>query len=508
MVKPVMNAQTSHPDIDMDDVQGLVRFGHGHLSESAFLLLAIRDPGAAREWLAQTPVTSARSQSRLPELAVQVAFTASGLGALGVAQSTLMAFSEAFTTGMSGDENLSRRLGDTGSNHPRHWRWGGAAANTPHVLLMIYTLPGKLGDYLQQMLASNFAAAFEVQHTLHATSPGPEEPFGFVDGISQPMIDWKQSMRNDPRARDHYNNLLAPGEVLLGYPNEYGLYTDRPLLHPSEAPGSQLLPTAIDQPLQKDLGRNGSYVVLRQLLQDVPAFWRFIDEQSGSDAGRRDQLAAAMVGRRRDGTPLATLATRPIAGLQADNVFNFDDDPRGRQCPLGAHIRRANPRTGDFPPGVNSAVKRLLRTVGFDRENAAEDLIAASRFHRILRRGRAFGSRLTPEQALSKPPLQEAQEERGLYFVCLGANIARQFEFVQNAWIVNAKFAGLPTESDPLLGNREPLASGAATNCFSQPRAGEPAHCVHDLPQFVTVCGGAYFFMPGLRALTFILQQK
>jgi len=506
--KPVMNAQSSHSTVDMDDVQGLVRFGHGHLSEMAFILLQVNDPGAARRWLAQVPVTSARSKSPLPESALQLAFTASGLTALGVSQSTVMAFSEEFTTGISGSENLSRRLGDIGSNHPRHWRWGSTTTNTPHVLLMIYTLPGRLSDYLQNTLTSDFGSAFAVQHTLHSLSSGPEEPFGFVDGISQPVIDWHKSMPPDRHAHDKYSNLLAPGEVLLGYPNEYGLYTERPLLHPSQAPEALTLPTAIEQPLLRDLGRNGSYLVLRQLIQDVPAFWQFVDEQSGSDARRRDSLAAAMVGRQRDGTPLAGLATRPITESEAGDLFDFDHDPLGRLCPLGAHIRRANPRTGDYPPEVDSAVKRLLRTLGFNREHPTDDLLSASRFHRLLRRGRAYGSMLTPEQALSRTPSNKLEEERGLYFVCLAANISRQFEFVQNAWIANSKFAGLPTESDPLLGNRAPLASGAATDSFTQPRQGEPAYCVRSLPQFVTVCGGAYFFMPGIRALKFILQQK
>ena len=506
-----MSVSGARPQLELEDIQGLVRFAHGHLGEAAFLLLRVREKNAARHWLAQAPVTSAVARKPLPATALQLAFTADGLRALGLDEETLAAFSEAFTSGMSGDENRSRRLGDSGANHPGHWRWGGDAATAPHVLLMVYTLPGKLTAHLRSIVGGEFDAAFETLQTLRSKSLGPEEPFGFVDGISQPVIDWQQEMSTDPHERDAYVNLLAPGEVLLGYRNEYGLYTERPLLHPAEVPDAQQLPAAEDQPELKDLGRNGSYLVLRQLAQDVPAFWRFVDEQSGGDADEREQLAAAMVGRRRDGTPLLPRATAPIAGIsaeQADNLFTFDRDPLGRQCPVGAHIRRANPRTGDFPPGVDGLCPRLVRTLGFGRRHRDEDLVASTRFHRILRRGRVFGSRLTPEQALRDKPLKKAGEERGLYFVCLGANIARQFEFVQNAWLASAKFAGLPTESDPLLGNREPLASGDATDHFSQPRDGEPARVVRNLPRFVTVQGGAYFFLPGLRALKFILRQR
>jgi Dyp-type peroxidase family len=505
-----MTATNTDSAIDLDDVQGLVRFAHGQLSESAFLLLRVKDPVVARQWLRAAPVTSAQAQSPRPQSALQVAFTAAGLLALGLEEGAVMSFSETFSTGMSGAENRSRRLGDTGNNHPQHWRWGSSRDDNPHVLLMVYTLPGKLTDYLRRMQTADFTQAFAVQQTLRSKSSGVEEPFGFVDGISQPLIDWQQSISTDPHVRAAYSNLLAPGEILLGYPNEYGLYTERPLLDPDDVSGSQVLPAAVEAPQRKDLGRNGSYLVLRQLAQDVTAFWRYVDEQSGADASGREQLAAAMVGRQRDGTPLLARQQYPVAaasGADPGNQFTFDDDPLGEQCPLGAHIRRANPRTGDFPPGTDGLVKRLQRTLGFGRRHPLDDLVASTRFHRILRRGRVYGSKLTPEQALRDKPLKKAQEERGLLFVCLGANIARQFEFVQNAWIDSSKFAGLDSEGDPLLGNREPLASGAATDRFSQPRPGKPAHSVQNLPQFVTVRGGAYFFLPGLRALTFITRE-
>jgi hypothetical protein len=36
------------------------------------------------------------------------------------------------------------------------------------------------------------------------------------------------------------------------------------------------------------------------------------------------------------------------------------------------------------------------------------------------------------------------------------------------------------------------------------PRANGPARRITGLPQFVTVKGGAYFFLPGLRALRYL----
>ena len=505
-----MNSPGRADPAEFDDIQALVRFGHGHMTESAFLLLRIRESAAARQWLSAAAITSAQPVSPLPDNALQVAFTAIGLRCLGLDDGIVSQFSEEFTSGMSADENRSRRLGDTGTNHPRHWLWGGTGDDSPHLVLLAYSVAGKLESFLEQICTEPFTTAFDVQQTLNATAAGPEEPFGFADGISQPLIDWEQSYSAGHHLRDSYSNRLALGEIVLGYPNEYALYTARPLLQSSHVAGARILPNAADQPATRDLGRNGTYLVLRQLAQDVGGFWQYLDRQTGSDPLQREQLAAAMVGRQRDGSPLIGGCGRPISGIDptsTNNQFTFEEDPHGQVCPLGSHIRRANPRTGDFPPGADDACSRLLRTLGFGRRYPGDDLVAASRFHRILRRGRAYGPSLSPDQALLEPSQDVPGAERGLYFVCLSGNISRQFEFVQNAWLMNTKFAGLPTESDPLLGNRQALASGATTDHFSLPRQEAPARCIRGLPQFVTVRGGAYFFMPGLRALAFILAQ-
>jgi deferrochelatase/peroxidase EfeB len=505
-----MNAPSESMSVDFSDIQGLVRFAHGRLNEAAFVLLRVKDAILARHWLADAPISSAKAISPLPPSALQIAFTASGLRALGLDEAILAEFSTEFSSGICGDENRSRRLGDTANNKPQGWQWGGIRAEEPHVLLMVYSGEGELKSTLNKLHQSEFKAAFDKLYTLKSKTSGPEEPFGFVDGISQPLIDWQQSVSTDPHKRDRYGNLLALGEVLLGYPNEYGLCTGRPLLKNAATGSSRALPTALDAPGCRDLGRNGTYLVLRQLAQDVSGFWQFLDRHAGADLQQREQLAAAMVGRQRDGSPLMARTGSDIAGVaphSSDNHFNYDSDPLGRRCPIGSHIRRANPRTGDVPPGVTGPTSRLLRTLGFIRRHPADDLVASTRFHRILRRGRVYGSSLKPEQALRVPPLKKAAEERGLYFICLGANIARQFEFVQNAWCMSSKFAGLPTEADPLIGNREPLTSGSATDSFSQPQAGAPALRTEALPQFVSVRGGAYFFMPGLRALNYIVHQ-
>ena len=196
-----------------------------------------------------------------------------------------------------------------------------------------------------------------------------------------------------------FHNFVATGEILLGYPNEYGLYTERPLLDARVA-GATDLPLAVDEPQKHDLGRNGSYLVFRQLHQDVRGFWRWVYEQAG-EAGAVT-LAEAMVGRRLEtGEPFTGLGRAEIPGIdQTDgkNSFNYRGDPDGRVCPIGAHIRRANPRTGDYPQGRMGLIKKLLALLGLTG-TPEQDRIASTRFHRVLRRGRAYGAPLDYREA-------------------------------------------------------------------------------------------------------------
>ncbi|HVQ65169.1 MAG TPA: peroxidase, partial [Terriglobia bacterium] len=170
-------------------------------------------------------------------------------------------------------------------------------------------------------------------------------------------------------------------------------------------------------------------------------------------------------------------------------------------CPLGAHIRRVNPRNADLPPGPPGILSRLWRMLGFNAAALQQDLVASTRFHRLLRRGRTFGVGVAPALSATQ---SSPGAETGIYFICLVANIKRQFEFVQSAWLIGSKFAGLTGESDPLLGHRLPDPGDSPTDGFSIPQADGPDRRLTGLPQFVTVQGGAYFFLPGIRALRYL----
>src|SRR3979411_2536035 len=107
----------SMSEVDYSDVQGLVRFGYGKMKEASYAHLRVKDVTAARAWLRNAPVTSAITMTPAPPTAMQVAFTAPGLEALGVPIAVRESFSAEFLAGMT-EESRARRLGDVGTNDP------------------------------------------------------------------------------------------------------------------------------------------------------------------------------------------------------------------------------------------------------------------------------------------------------------------------------------------------------------------------------------------------------
>jgi Dyp-type peroxidase family len=454
--------------LELDDIQGLVARGYGGLQAATFVLLRIDDPAAARAWLGALAGEVATGERGDRSEAVHVALTHPGLVRLGLPEGSVAGFPDEFTGGMTTDHRR-RILGDVGESAPERWRWGGPA-NPVDAVLLLYAEDqaglGSLADRHAGPAALRAAGLVEVQRL--ATSPlDGTEPFGFRDGISQPLI----AELGPPDRPGPPLHTVRAGEFVLGYQNQYGQVAESPTVAAAQDPG-RVLPRTGD-PERADLGRNGSYLVLRQLAQDVEGFRRFIDQasrvdgQTDPDAGAR--LAAKMVGRWPNGAPLTRAPDHPADDLPDANDFGYaDGDAAGHGCPLGAHIRRANPRDA------------------LDPESGPEQSLRSSNRHRLLRRGRAYGD-----------PADRG--ERGIHFICLNANIARQFEFVQHTWLNNPKFAGLYEETDPLVATRQ----GDAGRTFTV-QARPLRQRVTGLPAFVTVKGGAYFFLPGRRALRFL----
>ena len=492
---------TDTTTVDFREIQGIVRFGYGRLTEAVFLLVNIRNVAAAKRWLASAPFSNAVALEAAPATALQVAFTFPGLQHLGVPQELWNGFSIEFRAGISAEPGRSRLLGDVADNAPQNWAWGGPG-HEPHMIAMIYAQPGNLDAWMMIVQGELWESAFETLAPLPTSDMGGSEPFGFADGVSQPTLDW-DGIKQPSTTERTYSNVCCLGEFLLGYPNEYARYTERPLLN-DRAPGSSILPPAFDAAGTRDFGKNGSYLVVRTLEQDVPAFWKFAEKNVEGDAATRDAFASAMVGRMRDGTPLAEIQVDSIPGVSATeatrNQFTFDNDPQATRCPFGAHIRRANPRNADLPTPPAHGLQKILQFFGLGDHTLQSDAKAATRFHRILRRGREYGTPLSIEDAIHE---KHDSGPRGIHFICLVGNISRQFEFLQGAWMMNSKFDAMTDESDPLLGNRQHV-SAAVTDTFSRPQASGLCHRVAGVPPFITVKGGAYFFLPSISAIRYL----
>jgi len=456
--------------VNVADVQGLVFRGYGSLRHCSYLLLGFSDAPRGCAWLRGVRARVTAGESATRQAAVHVAFTHPGLRALGLSEATLSEFSRAFILGMT-DANTSRFLGDVEESAPERWDWGGDKTPTVHALLALFAdtatrLTGLEVEHGTELRAQGI----DVIRTLRTTDLGGVEHFGFTDGISQPAIEGYHTS-------DSKLHRVKPGEFLLGYANEYGLCTERPLLAASADPFARL-PLDVEGTPRHDLGRNGSYLVFRQLRQNVSLFRRTLDALSrlpdgSTDVAARNRLAAQMVGRWPSGAPLVLWPEHDDPSKLASNEFSYHAlDPDGARCPLGAHVRRANPRDSLDPnPGT-------------------VDSLAVNRRHRLIRRGRGYGPRL--EEGVSDAV------DRGLYFIALNANIARQFEFIQHSWVNDPRFNGLFQQADPLVG-------ALHDNQFTIDTDTSPKRCVR-LPRFVSVAGGAYFFMPGLRALRFLSE--
>ena len=282
-------------------------------------------PGLASRRESITTIEKLR-QARVSR-ALHIALTAGGMRALGVAESVIDGFSAEFIAGLAGDEGRSRRLGDVGTSAPSLWRWGGP--QEPHMLLMLYA-----EENLDAWRASDRSGSRQWPCRARPARPrrdmGGEEPFGFMDGVSQPRIDWSGEREPGTTADLDYGNLLTAGEFLLGYRNEYGLYTDRPLLDP-EQPGATTLPIAEDDPARRDLGRNGSYLVMRELAQDVRGFWRFIMAQA-ADADAGDSTGAGVCGAADVGrcTGSHERASRSVAWVRTNLISRATSSPMTR----------------------------------------------------------------------------------------------------------------------------------------------------------------------------------
>jgi Dyp-type peroxidase family len=463
------------PTLELDDIQGIVLRAYGDLRHATYVCLRIDDPDRARGWLRDvaelvTPAAKVVDKKVRGVERVNIALSYAGMATLGLDEDALTTFPGELQEGMD-DPERSRVLGDTDTSAPQHWHFG-VGSPPVDILLMLYagTDEGLTRLEKRELERLRGVACMHIERT--AALPDAKEHFGFTDGIAQPTV------RGDRVPQVPGQAPVPAGEFVLGYANDYDKLPWTPTVAgSSRARAHGLRACRADGPHAKsrerfDLGRNGTYLVLRKLEQDVDGFWNYFRARAAEIAAPSEVgdvatwLAAKCVGRWPSGAPLVLAPHQDDAGAAHParrDDFTYADDPEGLRCPFGAHIRRSNPRDS--------------------RDRVGGGSISDVSPRRILRRGRTY--------------VAADGSSRGVLFAAMCANVRRQFEFVQQTWLGNRRFATLEQDPDPLVGG------GRSGDGFTVP-ARPFRYRLPDLPRFVTTRGGGYFFMPGLRALRFL----
>jgi Dyp-type peroxidase family len=440
-------------ELDLKDLQGNLVRGYTY-PVGAYVFVGISDVARGRAWLRGLidHVTTAEPwQNGAPESTLNLSFTYSGLEALGVNDALLATFPEDFREGMAA---RAEALGDVGESAPEHWE-AGLGTGEAHVLVTLYAVDAETLDRARADLDATFGDAVKLVHEQRSEALAEgRDHFGFKDGIAQPAIAGSGAV---PRPGDGLPNQgggwreLAPGEFILGYHDEDG--------------GLPLAP-------MPPFDRNSTYLVYRKMRMHPERMRTYLQKiANGRDPA---VLAAKLVGRWQDGTPLVSSPHGPDPAIANDparvNDFRYDGDPEGMACPIGAHVRRANPRDMD----------------GFFGGKLSDR-------HRIIRRGRSYGP------PLADGILEDDGVDRGLIFKCYQADIERQFEMIQSLWIDDGDSFGVGDDKDPIIG----LHSERGGRMIVQ---GRPPVVMGKLPNFVTIRGGEYLIRPGIRALRWLAK--
>lgn len=461
-------------DTELKNIQGIIISGYGHLKHTCYLFLNFNDKSKAKPWLSGLlkDVSSAKWDTKEPPSAFNLAFTYKGIKQF---DKGVTGFSEEFSQGMK-ECDRSRRLGDTEESAPKNWE---DYLNDQQVqVLMILQAKDKIKLVAQVIKYINYNQKFKVSLALTPQfGYQPEdfkEHFGFADSISQPYIE------NSPASKASTEPAVKAGEFILGYLNEYKQLPLTPIA-PIAADEHHVLPElpahTSKSTTSRDFGYNGSYLVFRKLHQDVFKFREYLKQNVAEE--HRGLVAAKCVGRWPEGAPLISAPKINNPGVNLKNDFGYAKDLYGESCPIGSHIRRANPRDAF-------------------REDAEESYRVVNR-HRILRRGVLYGDVVNGQDSDNL--------ERGVHFVCINADIRRQFEFIQQNWLNNNKFGDLYDERDPIAGNNSSIKLGKPSESIITIPSNSIRKRYKNFPRIVTVRGGGYFFLPSIPALRFLADM-
>jgi deferrochelatase/peroxidase EfeB len=496
-------AKTTEPDgggrtggkstLNLGDIQGFILRGY-RMPMVRHFLLTVGDPAAARKLLGRfvsgdesdaPQITTAEdwhvgfapgpgdnpdeAPRRKPDYCLNVGITWPGLVALEIKERVPTLAFKSFGAFTAGAAERAKLVGDTGPSAPENWV-GEFGKGTDHVLVTLHALSPEAMTSYSDRLSALFAegGAFrEVWRTdgmaLMEMQEGKLVPttrvhFGYTDGISM------TTLRGGP---EHYH---PDGQK----PCEPWLFVLQ-----DEAENYFV-------PEPRELGLNGSFAVFKMIETDVVGFENMLQ----SNKGKIDPelLAAKICGRWRNGVPLALSpeTDSPAGGIPFEKLNDYEyvnadgsGDPKGLRCPVGAHMRRINPRgqpvTGQGQPG------------------------GSNNTHRLIRRGMPYGPIYDPKQPYDGI-------ERGLLGYFINSSIENQYEFVLGHWVNDSEFAGSvrlnPKAKDPMIGTQDP-----AESIFVIPQAnGAPPIKVTEFSTFVTTKASAYCFLPSIKAIKFIAK--
>jgi deferrochelatase/peroxidase EfeB len=456
--------------LQLDDIQGIILRGYGSFAHVRHFIVAVADAGRARALIGdltrpiaatinpdKLAITTAATWHIKPDYTLNVAFTYEGLSSLGVSPTLLGGFAPEFASGAIGNADT---IFDVDASAPANWEGRMGVASEVHCIFSVFARTSHELESRSAILLAAILDSFRLthRHDGHALPDGYVH-FGYRDGLSQPFLaGGPKPTRPYPDLGVNTDGSSPAGDFLLGFENTFG---------------NKYSPAVADT----ELGRNGSFAAFRILKQNVAQFEDFLQLAAPKIGLTPDQLAAKLLGRWRNGVPLA-LSNTDRCPIPSDrlNLFLYagaapgqsEPDPKGVACPIGAHIRRGNPRD------------EIVQ--GFFTQQA-----------RIMRRNVPYGPPFNPQQP-------NDGIERGLIGYFINADFANQFQFLMSQWMNTDNFAGgMISGVDPLIGANSPSSSD-----FAIPTSPTSSAKVTGFARFVTTRGSAYCFLPSITSLRYI----
>ncbi|CAI7600799.1 unnamed protein product [Penicillium palitans] len=449
-------------------------------------------------------------------VSLNIAFSANGLAKLGAEK-----FNDDIFNGGQFKDMTAPSEGERDEDHQgldSQQEWANAFKPSSGGIDGVLTVAGDSLPSIDKMIRKTFDWVFNVGNDKQSieqvyTKEGqvfPEhlEHFGWVDGISQPIVKGLDDVSKTKDARGM--TPVDPGVIFVGHEG--------------------------DESKTPKWAKDGSFMVFRIYEQLVPEFYHWCadncpiaaeDTRKSKEKGEAPQwsdkamdqmglFSSRLVGRWPNGAPMelhplsdpnwgvnkGQFGASALKTLNNTDSFNYNPADQTR-CPYASHMRKTGPRD-DYPDYAK---------------------------HVMMRRGIPYGPWCQPDERARG----YTEHERGLLFVSYQSSIENGFVTQQKRW---ANASDTPTDMakhsggasqgiDPLIGQVHPSRNGKNTGVqingqstgalvnakyedapkipFPDSDLVNPASQVSEktvaLDRLVIPHGGEYFFTPSLSAL-------